>query len=292
MACLNSQVLIECAVMANKFNKSYFYNCKQQGQKFAAVSCYDYTFAKLAAAAGVEMLLVGDSAAQLMLGFDSTASAGTEFMIAITAAVRRAGQESFVVADMPYESSLGLERLIMDSRRFVDEAGADIVKIETSAEQADRVKAVIDAGISVMPHLGIRPQTGKYKAEATSAADAVELIELAMRMDDAGADMLLLEGAAREVAGIITERVSVPVVSCGSGPECDGQVLILPDILGLTAGAGPKFAKSFGRVGDECAEAIGAYVREVGNGSYPDDAHSYHMKSGELDKLKSKLGLQ
>ena len=260
---------------------------KTEGRKFSAISCYDYTSAKLVAAASVEVLLVGDSAAQFILGFDSTLSVTMDFMAAITAAVKRATPDSLIVADLPYEScKAGTERMIKDSQRFIKESDADIVKIETSADQFDEVKAVIDAGIPVMPHLGIRPQTGRFKAEATTADAAAELIAIAERMYDAGASILLLEGTAREIAKIITQRLPIPVIGCGSGPDCDGQVLVLPDILNLTQGPVPKFSKSFADIGRASIDAVALYNRQVKQGLYPDDAHSYHMKAGEYEKLE------
>ena len=260
---------------------------KAEGRKFTAVSCYDYTSAKLVAAAGVEVLLIGDSAAQFMLGFDSTLPVTMDFMAAITAAVKRAAPDRLIVADLPYKScKAGTERMIKDSQRFRKESDVDIVKIEASAKQFDEIKAVVDTGIPVMPHLGIRPQTGQYKAEATTADAAAELIEIAERMCNAGASMLLLEGTAREIAKIITQRLPVPVIGCGSGPDCDGQVLVLPDILNLTQGPMPKFSKSYADIGKVCIEAISLYAKEVKQGLYPDDAHSYHMKAGEFEKLE------
>jgi len=260
---------------------------KVEGRKFSAVSCYDYTSAKLVASAGVEVLLIGDSAAQFMLGFDNTLPVTMDFMVAITAAVKRAAPDRLIVADLPYKScKAGTKRIIKDSQRFIKESDVDIVKIETSPEGFDEVKAVIDAGIPVMPHLGIRPQTGRYKAEATTADAASELIEIAERMYDAGASMLLLEGTAREIAKIITQRLPIPVIGCGSGPDCDGQVLVLPDILNLTQGPVPKFSKSFADIGRASIDAIALYDKQVKQGLYPDDAHSYHMKAGEYEKLE------
>lgn len=260
---------------------------KAEGRKFSVVSCYDYTSAGLVAAAGVEVLLVGDSAAQFMLGFDSTLPVTMDFMAAITAAVKKAAPERLIVADLPYEScQAGTERTVKDSQRFIEESGADIVKIEASAEQLETIKAVADAGIPVMPHLGIRPQTGRYKAEGTTAEIAAEIIKLAQKVYHIGAEMLLLEGMAREVAKIITQKLSIPVIGCGSGPDCDGQVLVLPDILNLKEGPVPKFSKSFDNIGAACIKAIALYDTQVRHGLYPDDIHCYHMKAGEYEKLE------
>jgi 3-methyl-2-oxobutanoate hydroxymethyltransferase len=260
---------------------------KAEKRKFTAVSCYDWTSAKLVAAGGVEVLFVGDSAAQLMLGFDSTLPATMDFMAAITSAVQRAAPDRLIVADLPYESfQAGTERLIKDSRRFIQECNADIVKIEANDIQPETIKEIVSSGIAVMPHLGIRPQTLQYKARGTTADDAAELINLAGEMYQVGAKMLLLEGTAREVANIITQKLPIPVISCGSGPDCDGQVLVLPDILNLSSGHRPKFSKCFADVGKAIVEAIALYAAEVRGGFFPDDAHCYHIKSGEYERLK------
>jgi len=233
---------------------------KHQNRKIIAVSCYDYTTAKLVSQTDVRMILVGDSAAQAVLGFDSTLPATMDFMVAITAAVRR---------------------------------GAPMIKIEVSGAYVDVVKAVSDAGMAVMAHIGIRPQSiskiGKFKAEATTAEMAAELVSLAEQMINAGAGSLLIEGTAAEVAEIITKRSEVPVVGCGSGPDCDGQILIAPDILGLVQGPSPKFAKGYSNLAEATVEAFKKYTKEVESGEFPDEGHSYHMKKGELERLKELL---
>ncbi|MCX5636556.1 MAG: 3-methyl-2-oxobutanoate hydroxymethyltransferase, partial [Planctomycetota bacterium] len=184
---------------------------KRENRKIAAVSCYDYTTAKLVSQTDVQMILVGDSAAQVMLGFDSTLPATMDFMVAITAAVRRGAPNVYLVADMPFLSyQLGRTEAIRNAGRFVAEAGAQMVKIEASGADLDVVKAVSDAGIAVMAHIGIRPQSiskiGRFKAEATTAEMAAELVSLAQQMVNGGAGSLLVEGAAAEVAEIITRR--------------------------------------------------------------------------------------
>jgi len=271
-----------------------FMQAKQDGRRFAAVSCYDYTTARLVAAAAVEMILVGDSAAQVLLGHDSTLPATMDFMVTITAAVRRGAPNVFLVADMPFLSyQLGTKEAVKNAGRFVVEAGVQQVKIEANRPQLDIVKAVSNAGIAVMAHIGIRPQSitqlGRFKAEATTAEPAFDLINLADEMVRAGASTLLLEGAAREVAKIITQQAAVPVVSCGSGPDCDGQILIIPDILGLTEGPGPKFAKSYGQLAQASVDAVAKYAEEVKTGKFPDDEHSYHLKSGQFERLQKML---
>ncbi len=264
---------------------------KEQGDKFSVLSCYDYTTARLAMQTGIEMFLVGDSAAQHQLGMASTLGVGMDYMVAITAAVSRAARDRVVCADMPFLSyQTGVRDAILNAGRFITEAGADIVKVEASAAQLPVVKALADAGIPVMAHIGIRPQSiakaSRLKAQARDTASAAALIDLADRMLDAGADMLLLEGVAREAAAVITERSPAAVVSCGSGPDCDGQVLIVHDILGLSDGPRPKFAKVFEDVSAPIVRAFEAYDRDIKSGIFPDDGHSYHMEKDALDELK------
>ncbi len=267
---------------------------KQQRRPIAAVSCYDYTTASLVAQSQVDMILVGDSAAQVVLGFDSTLPATMDFMVAITAAVRRAAPNTYLVADMPFLSyHLSLGQAIRNAGRFLTEAGAEMVKIEATAAYLDTVRAVSDSGIPVMAHLGILPQrvamVGRFHAAAATVETAVSLIELAERMIAVGASALLIEGAATEVAQTITSGSPVPVISCGSGPGCDGQILIAPDILGLSIGHPPKFAKAFGNLRAPCVEAFRQYAQDVKAGKFPDAEHSYHMKSGELERLQELL---
>ena len=267
---------------------------KRENRKIVAVSCYDYTTAKLISQTDVQMILVGDSAAQIVLGFDSTLPATMDFMVAITAAVRRGAPNVCLVADMPFLSyQVGVNEAVKNAGRFVTEAGAQMIKIEATEAYLDIIKAVSDAGMAVMAHIGIRPQSiskiGRFKAEATTAEMAVVLITLAEQMLYAGASSLLVEGVATEVAEIITRRCEVPVIGCGSGPECDGQILIAPDILGLTQGASPKFVKSYGKLAEKVIEGFAEYSKEITAGQFPDKEHSYHMKAGELERLKKLL---
>jgi len=267
---------------------------KRAGRKFAAVSCYDYTTARYVAAAGVEMILVGDSAAQVLLGFDSTLPATMDFMVTLTAAVRRAAPKVCLVADMPFLSyQTSIADAVRNAGRFVQEAGAHVVKIEVTAAHLDVVRAVSDAGMAVMAHIGIRPQSiaklGRLKAEGTTAEMAWELVELARKMVQAGAASLLIEGTAREVARLITAESPVPVVGCGSGPDCDGQILIISDILGLSDGKLPKFSRAFGQLAEPMTEAVAAFARQVRAGTFPDDAECYHIRDGELEKLNAAL---
>ncbi len=280
--------------MVNKVTIADLVEAKQQKKKIIAVSCYDYTTARIVSSSNVQMILVGDSAAQYVLGFDSTLPATMDFMVSITAAVRRAAPNTFLVADMPFLSyQLGKKEAISNAGRFVVDSQAQMVKIEATSAQLDVIKAISDAGIAVMAHIGIRPQSiskiGRFKAEATTADMALELVNLAEQMVYVGAKSLLLEGVAAEAAEIVTNKVDIPVIGCGSGPSCDGQILIAPDILGLSADAGPKFSKNYENLALRMSEAFDKYSHEIANGLYPDAEHSYHMKKGEAGRLRELL---
>jgi len=267
---------------------------KHQGHKIAAISCYDYTTAKLISQTDVQMILVGDSAAEVVLGYDSTLPATMDFMVTITAAVRRGAPNVFLVADMPFLScQVGKAEAVKNAGRFMSQAGAQMVKIEANGAHLDVIKAVSDAGIAVMGHIGITPQSisqiGRFKAEGTTAREAVEMLNLAEQVIDHGAGSLLIEGTAAEVAEIITSRCEVPVISCGAGPSCDGQILIATDILGLTQGPSPKFARSFDHLAERTIEAFNTYAKDVHDGRFPDSGHSYHMKPAQLEQLQELL---
>ncbi|MCI0499905.1 MAG: 3-methyl-2-oxobutanoate hydroxymethyltransferase [Planctomycetales bacterium] len=281
--------------MNKKVTISDLLAARQRGQKIVAVSCYDYTTARLVAQTGVEMILVGDSASQVILGHETTLPVTMDFMVTITAAVRRAAPNVCLVADMPFLSyQTCTADAVRNAGRFFQEAGVQIVKVEVTAAHLDVVKAISDSGMAVMAHIGIRPQRiaklGKLKAEGTTSELAAELVELSRQMVGAGADALLLEGTAREVSKIVTETSPVPVISCGSGPDCDGQILVIADILGLSGGAMPKFAKSFAQLDGLTVQAVADYAAQVRQGRYPSDEHCYHIKPGQLDKLRHILG--
>jgi 3-methyl-2-oxobutanoate hydroxymethyltransferase len=217
-----------------------------------------------------------------------------DFMVTITAAVRRAAPNVCLVADMPFLSyQTSIADAVRNAGRFFQEAGVQIVKVEATAAHVDVIKAISDAGMGVMAHIGIRPQRvaklGRLKAEGTTAGLAMELVVLAEKMVAAGADSLLLEGTAREVSKIVTEASPVPVISCGSGPDCDGQILIISDILGLNSGKKPKFAKAFAQLDVAMVQALRDYADQVRNGQYPSDEQCYHIKPGQLEKLQQML---
>lgn len=280
--------------MENRITIADLMKAKRERRQLVAVSCYDYTTARLVAQAKVDMILVGDSAAQLVLGHDSTLPVSLDFMITITAAVHRAAPDLYLVADMPFLSyQTSPADAVRNAGRFLVEANAQMVKFEATGAYLDTIRAVSDAGIPVMAHIGILPQwistVGRFHAEATTADAAMDLVRLAEQMVQSGASALLIEGTAAEVAQVITERCPVPVISCGSGPACDGQILVAPDILGLSPENSPKFAKAFADLGPRSVEAFRKYADEVRTGRFPDAEHSYHMKPGQAQQLQELL---
>ena len=252
---------------------------KTTGQKFSAIACYDYITASILNQSQVDMALVGDSVSQAMLGHSDTLNVTMDFMVEVTAAVSRGAPDRCIVADMPakgYEN--GIPGIVENAKRFLEQGSADIVKIEADCSQVDVIKAVKAVGVPVMPHIGIRPQSGVLKAQGVTPQQANEIVKLAIVMEDAGADILLLEGVACEVAKLITESAKIPVMGCGSGVHCDGDVLLASDILGLTAGKMPKFSCNFAHFRGKIQQAFDDYASQVKNRTFPDDKHSYHIK--------------
>ena len=277
-----------------KIKISDIYAYKRDNRKFSVITCYDYSTATFIADTAVDMVMVGDSAAQAMLGHNSTLAATMDYMVLITDAVRRGCEKKLIAADMPFLSyQTSRKDAILNAGRFITEAKADIVKFEVSEKYVDIVEAVSDAGIAVMAHIGMRPQsiglTGRLRAEGTTAKNAADLLDTAIKMQQAGAKMLLLEGVATEAAKFITENIAIPVVSCGSGVGCDGQVLVITDVLGLNKGFMPKFSRKYASIGEQIAQAIAKYDADVKSGRYPLDSESYHIKANEAEKLQKIL---
>lgn len=263
---------------------------KRSKQKFAVLTCYDYTHALIEEQAGVDAILVGDSAAQVILGHTTTLPATMDFLVTLAGAVRRGAPGAFLLGDMPYLSyHVTVEDAIRNAGRFMAEAGCDAVKLEVDGAMASTVAALARAGIPVCAHLGLRPQAvhlaGGYRAQARDAESARRLIADAKAMEQAGACLLLLEAVPPEPAKIITESTSLPVIGCGAGPACDGQVVVLHDMLGLTNGTAPRFVKRFADMQAAMTQAITNYMTEIRSGAYPAAEHCYSMAAGESAKL-------
>lgn len=265
--------------------------CKRQGQKFPVLTCYDFTTARLMADAGVDVILVGDTYGEVCLGHSSTLPVKLDHLLTITEAVRRGAPNAYLIGDMPYMSYQVSKRdAVRNAGRFMAEAGCDCVKVEVNRALLKTVEAMAHASIPVMAHLGLRPQAihtyGGYKAQGKRAAGARVLIEDAELMVKAGAVALLLEAVPNEVAEIITERVSVPVIGCVAGPHCDGTVVVLHDMLGYAAGHPPRSVKRYANLRKVLTDAFREYVSDVTERRYPTVEQGIAMPPGEAEQLQ------
>jgi 3-methyl-2-oxobutanoate hydroxymethyltransferase len=261
-------------------------------QRVGMLTAYDYPSAKIADAAGTDILLVGDSLGMVVLGYPDTLSVTMDDMLHHTRAVARGAQHALIVGDMPYLSyHVSIEESVRNAGEFI-RAGAQAVKIEGGkAQRIKTVEAIRDAEIPVMGHIGLTPQSvnvvGGFKLQGKNADDAKRLVDEALALDRAGCFSIVLECVPSELAALITERVSVPTIGIGAGPACDGQVLVFHDLLGLYDGLSPKFVRRYANVGDEMQTAIGKFLDDIRTGRFPDGAtESFHMSGAEeLKKL-------
>jgi 3-methyl-2-oxobutanoate hydroxymethyltransferase len=266
---------------------------KGRGQRIVMVTAYDAPGGRLADAAGIDIILVGDSAAMVVLGHDSTVPATVEEMLVLTRAVTRGATRPLIVADMPFGSfQVSDEEALGNAIRFVKEAGADAVKLEGAGAMLSRVRAIVDAGIPVMGHVGLTPQSatmlGGFKAQGRTAARARALVADAIALERAGCFALVLEAVPPPVAAHITRLLSIPTIGIGAGADCDGQVLVYHDLLGFQEG-GPRFVKQYAQLGPEIQRALEAYATDVRAGTFPEDQHTYSMPEDELARFDASL---
>ncbi len=250
-------------------------------KKITCLTAYDYPTARLMDEAGVDVVLVGDSVAMVALGYDSTLPLTLDEALHHTKAVRRGVERALVVADMPYGSYHGeISESIRNAMRFVKEAGAEAVKVEGGERRLELIARLTEAEIPVMGHVGLTPQSvnalGGYRVQGKTPATADQLLRDARSVESAGAFAIVLEAMPRELAAEITHAVRIPTIGIGAGPDCDGQVLVLHDMLGLTFQDAPKFARRYANVGEIISNAVKEYCAEVQSGSFPTDAESYH----------------
>ncbi len=267
---------------------------KRGGQRIAMVTAYDAPSARLAEAAGVDCVLVGDSAAMTVFGHDSTVHITMDEMLLLTRAVSRSVLLPLVVADMPFGSfQVSSRTAVKNAIRFVKEGGANAVKIEGAGSSRARVEAIVEAGVPVMGHVGLTPQTavalGGYRAQGRTATAAQRLCEDAMALERAGCFSIVLEAMPSEVAALITESVGVPTIGIGAGVACDGQVLVWHDLLGLSTGHIPVFVKRYADLTQMTLSALRAYVADVRAGRFPEAQHTYAMREGEAERLDAEL---
>jgi 3-methyl-2-oxobutanoate hydroxymethyltransferase len=250
-------------------------------KKITCLTAYDYPSARLLDEAGVDVVLVGDSVAMVMLGYDSTLPLTIEESLHHTKAARRGVHRALLVADMPYGTYHGdIHESVKNGMRFVKEAGAEAVKIEGGERRLELIERLTEAEIPVMGHVGLTPQSvnamGGYRVQGKTPGTADQLLRDARSVEAAGAFAIVLEGIPRELATEITREVRIPTIGIGAGPDCDGQILVLHDLLGLTFNEPPKFARRYANVGEVISQAVKEYCADVKDGSFPSDAESYH----------------
>jgi 3-methyl-2-oxobutanoate hydroxymethyltransferase len=257
------------------------------------LTCYDYTTARLMQEAGIKAILVGDSAANVILGHETTLPVTLDFMIEITAAVRRGAPQALVVADMPFGSYQQSHRQGMKNvTRMMQLSGCDCVKLEASEQQGRLIRLLSDAGVAVMAHIGLRPQSvnllGGYRVQGRTAREADKLIETALLLEQSGAASILLEAVPPQVAQAVVDAVKVPIIGCGAGPACHGHVFVTHDALCMTPAA-PRFVPRLADLGAAMKVAFADYLRQVGSGEYPGRQHVYAMNEDEQAKFSRSL---
>lgn len=268
-----------------------FKELKRQGKKIRMVTAYDYPTAVIIEKTDIEMILVGDSLGMVVLGYDGTVPVTVEDIIHHAKPVVKGAPNTHIVADMPFMSyQVSIEDAIRNAGRLIKESGADSVKLEGGLDYAPTVKAIVKAGIPVMGHIGLTPQTagslGGFKVQGKDAKAAQNLIDSAIALEDAGAFAIVLECIPAPLAKIISQKLIIPTIGIGAGVYCDGQVLVTQDMLGLFDRFVPKFVKQYAQIGQLELEAFNKYAEEVALGVFPDDAHSFSMKEEVIKQLE------
>ena len=275
----------------SKVTSSTLFEKKQNHEPITCLTAYDYASARLVDAAGVDMVLVGDSLGMVMLGYENTLPVTVEEMLHHTRAVRRGVKRAFLIADMPFASyHVSGKDAIRNAARFI-KAGAEAVKIEGGEKRAHLVERLVDAEIPVVGHIGLTPQSlhamGGYKVQGKTLKAVEQLMHDALALERCGACCVVLEGMPREVAALITQEIEIPTIGIGAGPECDGQVLVFHDLLGLTFAPLAKFVRRYADLGSLITNAVQAYSDDVKARAYPSDAESYHLPKDTLSALQA-----
>ncbi len=263
---------------------------KKKGEKIVTITSYDYSLAKIVDNSGIDLILVGDTLSMVMLGYKNTLSVTMDEMIHHTKAVSRGVSNALLVGDMPFLSyKINLTDAVKNAGRFIQEGGAEAVKVEGGTEICPTIKAMINADIQVMGHIGLTPQAiyefGGYLVQGKTIEAAKKLILDAKNLEESGVFSIVLEGIPWQIAKIITSSVDVPTIGIGAGVYCDGQILVIHDMLGIFTEFKPKFVKYFGNIGESIRHALNNYKDEVINGIYPDREHSYEFPEQELNKI-------
>ena len=268
-----------------------FYRMKEAGEKVTWLTAYDFPTAQFAEAAGIDMLLVGDSLGMCVYGYPNTIPVTMDQCIVHCDAVRRGAPNTFIIGDMPFMSyQSSVEKAVENAGRFLKEAAVDAIKLEGGRRILPMVRALLDAGIVVIGHIGLTPQSsgqlGGHKAQGRTVESAQALIEDALALEREGIQMLLLEAIPPEVGRFITQRLALPVLSIGAGQHCDGQLLIVSDLIGQFQAFTPKFVKKYCNVAQTVTDAMKQYAADVRAGAFPEDQHCYHMLDGEFEKFE------
>ena len=263
-------------------------------RKITCLTAYDYPTARLLDEAGVDILLVGDSLAMVVLGYENTLPVTVDEIMHHVRAVRRGARRALVVADMPYGSfHVSLDESVANAVRFVKEGGAEAVKIEGGEKRMELIMRLVEAEIPVMGHVGLTPQSinalGGFKVQGKTFEAAQQLIRDARAVEAAGAFSIVLESVPREIAVQLTEQLRIPTIGIGAGPECDGQVLVFHDLVGLTFGGVPKFARQYANLSETISRAVTEYCDDVRSGRFPSDAESYHLPAEMREQLLTRL---
>lgn len=261
-------------------------------RKLTEMTAYDHPTALWVDQSGIDMILVGDSLAMVVLGHEDTLSVGMEEMIHHTLAVTRSAKRALVIGDMPFLSyHASIEQAVLNAGRFIKEARAQAVKLEGGQRVTPQVRAIVESQIPVQGHIGLTPQSlaqfGGFKVQGKTADAAKALIEDAQALAEAGCFSIVLEGIPAPIAEMITESVPIPTIGIGAGPKCDGQVLVIHDLLGLFDRFTPKFAKQYARLSEPIKNALAAFKDEVGKGVFPGPEHSFHIDEEEMAKIKA-----
>ena len=279
------------APLKEKITLHHLRQARKENKKLPILTCYDFSMARLMQEAGLPAILVGDSASNVILGHDTTLPISLDFLIDITAAVRRGAPLALLIADMPFGSyQASTEQALLNTYRMVKSTNCDAVKFEATDEHAPLVRTLSAAGVAVICHLGLRPQAvnslGGYRYQGKTAAEAQKIVALSLLMEQSGAAAILLEATPPEVANAVTEVCSVPVIGCGAGPACHASVIVTHDGLALTKNQ-PRFVPSLADIATPLREAFSRYIADVTSGKYPAPEHNYSMPAEEQTKLRA-----
>jgi 3-methyl-2-oxobutanoate hydroxymethyltransferase len=267
---------------------------KALGEPIVMITAYDYPSASVAEAAGVDLVLVGDSGAMTVLGYPSTVPVTIEEMLMLASAARRGLKTPMLIGDLPFGSYEGSDvEAVKTAQRFVKEAGCDAVKLERGGSSVDRARAIVEAGIPVMGHVGLTPQTatalGGYRSQGRTAEKALQVVEDALLLQEAGCFAIVFEAVPAELTEAVMSRIQVPVIGIGAGPATDGQVLVFHDLLGIYDGHAARFVKRYANIREQMIDGVARYAEDVRTRKYPEPEHTYTMAPDEADRLREVL---